>query len=192
MDGVTRLVAYRVSDKYPLIFNVGLSEDSILSEYRQHRAAYVVIASIVTLVVLIGIGFAIRYQIRLDRSQRALRQLNEEISRQNVRFDAALTNMSSGLAMFDAEGRLTVWNERYEAIYQMPPELARQGASIYDIVKFSAESRKLGLDVTRLRRQIPPRTARDRQKPGHHLSQGRPDYLHRQDRDCGWRLGRHP
>ncbi|MFZ1171040.1 MAG: PAS-domain containing protein [Bradyrhizobium sp.] len=148
MDGVTRLVAYRVSDKYPLIFNVGLSEDSILSDYRQHRAAYVVIASIVTLVVLIGIGFAIRYQIRLDRSQRALRQLNEEISRQNVRFDAALTNMSSGLAMFDAEGRLTVWNERYEAIYQMPPELARQGASIYDIVKFSAESRKLGLDVT--------------------------------------------
>ena len=61
-----------------------------------------------------------RYQIRLDRSQRALRQLNEEISRQNVRFDAALTNMSSGLAMFDADGRLTVWNERYATIYQMP------------------------------------------------------------------------
>jgi diguanylate cyclase (GGDEF)-like protein len=148
VDGIKRLVAYRIPDRYPLIFNVGLSEQSILSEYKRHRAAYVVVASIVTLAVLIGVGFAIRYQIRLDRSQQALRQLNEKISRQNVRFDAALTNMSSGLAMFDADGRLTVWNERYETIYQMPPGLARQGASIYDIVKYSAENSKLDLDVT--------------------------------------------
>jgi diguanylate cyclase (GGDEF)-like protein len=146
MDGVKRLVACRFSNRYPLIFNVGLSEESILSEYYQHRKAYIAVASIVTLVVLIGVGFATRYQIRLDRSQRALRQLNEKTSRQNVRFDAALTNMSSGLAMFDAEGRLTVWNERYEAIYKMPPGFIRQGVSIYDIVKFSAENGKRDLD----------------------------------------------
>jgi diguanylate cyclase (GGDEF)-like protein len=147
IDGVRRLVSYRISDKFPLTFTVGLSEESILSEYRQHRTAYIVVASVITLIVLIASGFATRYQIRLDNSQRDLRRLNAEISRQNVRFDAALTNMSSGLAMFDAEGRLTVWNERYEAIYRMPQELVRQGASIYDIVKFSAENTKRGLDV---------------------------------------------
>ena len=147
VDGVNRLVAFRISDKYPLSFMVGLSEDSILSEYRQHRAAYFLVASIVTLFVLVGISFAVRYQIRLDRSQLALRKLNEEISRQNVRFDAALTNMSSGLAMFDAEGRLTVWNERYEQIYRMPPGLVQQGANIHDIIKFSAENGVRGFDV---------------------------------------------
>jgi diguanylate cyclase (GGDEF)-like protein len=147
IDGVLRLVSYRISDKFPLTFTVGLSEESILSEYRQHRTAYIVVASVVTLIVLIASGFATRYQIRLDNNQRDLRRLNAEISRQNVRFDAALTNMSSGLAMFDAEGRLTVWNERYEAIYRMPREFVRQGASIYDIVKFSAENTKRGLDV---------------------------------------------
>ena len=147
IDGVLRLVSYRISDKFPLTFTVGLSEESILSEYRQHRTAYIVVASIVTLIVLIASGFATRYQIRLDNNQRDLRRLNAEISRQNVRFDAALTNMSSGLAMFDAEGRLTVWNERYEAIYRMPREFVRQGASIHDIVKFSAENTKRGLDV---------------------------------------------
>ena len=57
------------------------------------------------------------------------RELNEEISRQNVRFDAAMTNMSCGLAMFDADGRLTVWNERYEQIYRIPPGIVRQGAA---------------------------------------------------------------
>src|SRR5580698_679908 len=73
VDGVSRLIAYRVSEKYGLSYMVGLSEDSILSEFRQHRAAYRVVASVVTLAVLIGIGFAIRYHVRLDRSQRALR-----------------------------------------------------------------------------------------------------------------------
>ncbi|WP_298254334.1 EAL domain-containing protein [Bradyrhizobium sp.] len=148
MDGVNRLIAFRASDKYGLYFMVGLSKDSILSEYRAHRTAYIMVASIVTLLVLIAIGFAIRYQIRLANGQRVLRQLNSEIYRQNVRFDAALTNMSCGLAMFDAEGRLTVWNERYEKIYRMPPELTRQGASIYSIVKFCDQTGKRDLDVT--------------------------------------------
>jgi diguanylate cyclase (GGDEF)-like protein len=148
IDQVTRLVAFRTSEKYGLYFMVGLSEDFILAEYRAHRAAYIAVTSIVTMAVLIGIGFAVRYQIRLSRSQQALRELNEEISRQNVRIDAALTNMSSGLAMFDADGRLTVWNERYEQIYRMPPGSVRQGVSIRDLVRFSAEHAKCNFDVT--------------------------------------------
>ncbi|MGA2057232.1 MAG: PAS-domain containing protein [Bradyrhizobium sp.] len=147
VDGVKRLVAYRIPDQYPLIFNVGLSEEGILSEYKQHRAAYVVVASIVTLAVLIGVGFATRYQIRLDKSQRDLRRLNEEISQQNVRFDAALTNMPGGLAMFDAEGKLTVWNERFVEIYRMPYELVRQGTSIHSIVEYCDQTTGRSLDV---------------------------------------------
>jgi diguanylate cyclase (GGDEF)-like protein len=147
VDGVTRLIAYRTSEEFALHFAIGLAEDDILSEYRRHRVAYVVVASIVTLLVLIVIGFAIRYQIRLDNSQRDLRRLNEEISRQNVRFDAALTNMSSGLAMFDADGRLTVWNERYNGIYRMPAEMVQQGASIYSIVKYCDQTSEQNLDV---------------------------------------------
>jgi len=147
IDGIIRLIAYRTSDRFPLIFTVGISEQSILNEYLRHRAAYILVASTVTIAVLIGVGFAVRYQIRLSRSQRALKELNEEISRQNVRFDAALTNMSSGLAMFDAEGRLTVWNERYEQIYRMPPGLVRHGASIHDILSFSAEHRTHGFSI---------------------------------------------
>src|SRR5579871_1788958 len=149
MDGINRLVAFRVSDKYHLYFMVGLSEESILSEYLAHRLAYLAVASIVTVIVLIGIGFAVRYQIRLDRSQRALRQLNEEISLQNVRFDAALTNMSSGLALFDADGRLTIWNERYEIMYKMPPGLLYQGMSIYEIASHSVGRSKKDFDAVK-------------------------------------------
>ena len=79
--------------------------------------------------------------------------------------------MSNGLAMFDANGRLAVWNERYVRIYRMPPGLVRQGANVYDIVKFSAENGKRWTStsatfVDRFRREL----AGDRQEPCDHLS----------------------
>ncbi|MDE1936339.1 PAS-domain containing protein [Bradyrhizobium sp.] len=158
MDGVKRLIAFRASDKYGLYFNAGLSEDSILRDYRAHRTAYMAAASIITLLVLMAVGFAIRYQIRLGNSQRSLRELNDEISRQNLHFDAALTNMPSGLAMFDADGRLAVWNERYEQIYRMPPGVVRQGVSVTEIARYSAENRGASFDaatfVENLRREL--------------------------------------
>jgi diguanylate cyclase (GGDEF)-like protein len=147
IDGENRLVAYRMPQTFPLIFTVGLSEDNILSQYQRHRTVYMLIASVATVLVLIGISFALRYQIQLTRSQQDLQRLNREISEQNVQFDAALTNMSSGLAMFDTDGRLTVWNERYDTIYRMPRELVQEGASIYAIVKFCDQIEKQNLDV---------------------------------------------
>src|SRR5581483_5522454 len=147
IDGENRLIAYRVSESFPLIFMVGLAEENILSEYKRHQTAYMMVASAVTILVLIGISFTLRYEMQLTRSQQDLQRLNREISEQNVLFDAALTNMSSGLALFNADGRLTVWNERYDAIYRMPRELVKQGASIYSIVKFCDQSGQRNLDV---------------------------------------------
>jgi diguanylate cyclase (GGDEF)-like protein len=147
VDGTNRLVAYRTSAKFPLTFAVGLSERNILSEYVGHRTAYRVVASIVTLVVLIGMTFTTRYQVKLNRSQQNLKKLNEEISKQNVWFDAALTNMSNGLSMFDADGKLMVWNERYVELYGMPRELIRQGTSVQAILDHRRQAGNLDIDA---------------------------------------------
>jgi diguanylate cyclase (GGDEF)-like protein len=147
VDGTNRLVAYRTSEKFPLTFAVGLAENDILRDYKKHRAAYSAAAAIITMVILITMVFSIRYQMKLDRSQENLRQLNEEISTQNVRFDAALTNMSSGLSMFDADQKLMVWNERYIEMYGMPKELIRQGASIDEIVEHRKQAGNLDADT---------------------------------------------
>jgi diguanylate cyclase (GGDEF)-like protein len=55
------------------------------------------------------------------------RQREEELRIQYLRFDMALRNMSQGLCMFDAEKRLAVCNERYAAMYRLPPELLKVG-----------------------------------------------------------------
>jgi diguanylate cyclase (GGDEF)-like protein len=140
IDSVVRLISYRTSDRFPLTFTVGLSEENILSEYRQHRAAYIVVASIVTLILLIAIGFAVRYQIRLDNSQRDLRKLNEEISRQNVRFDAALQHMSHGICLYDPEQRVVVANPRYAEIYRLRKDQVKPGTHIRQILQARCEN----------------------------------------------------
>jgi diguanylate cyclase (GGDEF)-like protein/PAS domain S-box-containing protein len=147
IDGYNRLVTYRTSEKFPLIFAVGLAENDGLSGYRTHRTTYFMAAAVVSLIVLIAMAFTIRHQAKLDDSQGRLRLLNEEISEQNVRFDAALANMSTGLSMFDADGRLMVWNDRYAEIYGMAPELIRRGVSIHTIIQHRKEAGNLEHDV---------------------------------------------
>ena len=62
-----------------------------------------------------------------SRQESAILQQSSELSRINMQFDAALSNMTQGLCMFDGEKRLVVWNERYAKLYQLPPELLKVG-----------------------------------------------------------------
>ncbi len=147
VDGKSRLVSYRASEKFPLIFAVGLAEDDILSGYRKHGTIYVAAASFVTLLILIAMAFNLRHQVRLDRNRQMLKQLNEDISKQNVWFDAALTNMPGGLSMFDADGKLLIWNNRYLEIYGMSPDVVTRGVSITTIIEHRKQAGNLDIEV---------------------------------------------
>jgi diguanylate cyclase (GGDEF)-like protein len=57
-----------------------------------------------------------------------------ELHAQNMRFDAAINNMSHGLSMFDAEDRLLVCNRRYAEIYEIPGHLTGAGTSLETIL----------------------------------------------------------
>ena len=43
----------------------------------------------------------------------ALREREAQLKAQNLRFEAAVNNMSQALLMFDGERRLVICNERY-------------------------------------------------------------------------------
>jgi len=68
------------------------------------------------------------------RARIVQRRLANEISVKNMRFDAALRNMSQGLSMFDKDERLVVANARYAEIYGYPPELARSGTAVDELI----------------------------------------------------------
>ncbi|HVV94544.1 MAG TPA: EAL domain-containing protein [Hyphomicrobiales bacterium] len=66
---------------------------------------------------------------------KALREREDQLRIQNVRFDAALNNMPHGLVMFDVHGQLIVCNRRYAELYHLPEELTRPGTRLRDIVE---------------------------------------------------------
>ena len=58
------------------------------------------------------------------------RRAEEQLREQKLQLDTALNNMSQGLNMFDAAGRLVVCNERYLQMYRLSPDDVKPGCTV--------------------------------------------------------------
>ena len=58
----------------------------------------------------------------------------------------ALNNMSQGVVMFDATGRVVVCNNRYREIYGLSADIVKPGAKLVDIVRYRVETGTLDRD----------------------------------------------
>ena len=67
------------------------------------------------------------------------RQAEGKLQQQKALLDTAMQNMSQGLCMFDAGGRIVLFNERYSRFMGMAPERL-QGRSLLELFKQRAES----------------------------------------------------
>jgi diguanylate cyclase (GGDEF)-like protein/PAS domain S-box-containing protein len=63
------------------------------------------------------------------------RQANGKLQQQKILLDTALENMSQGLCMFDADGRIVLFNERYAKMMGFPAASLR-GLSLLDLIKY--------------------------------------------------------
>jgi diguanylate cyclase (GGDEF)-like protein/PAS domain S-box-containing protein len=66
----------------------------------------------------------------------ALREREDALTTQNLRFDAALSNMPHGLCLFDAGGHLILCNAAYARMYSLPGILTRAGTPVREILAF--------------------------------------------------------
>ncbi|MGV3652083.1 MAG: diguanylate cyclase [Devosia sp.] len=72
-----------------------------------------------------------------DVTDRRVLELKLEQSRQQLEF--ALTHMSDGVAVFDAEGRLSYCNEQYRTAFPLTGDIRVPGAKIGDILRAVVE-----------------------------------------------------
>jgi methyl-accepting chemotaxis protein len=63
---------------------------------------------------------------------------------QNRRLSTALDNMSQGLLMFDAQGRIVLQNTRYIDMYKVSPKIVRPGCTLHELIQ---HRKKTGLFV---------------------------------------------
>ena len=73
--------------------------------------------------------------LQLERFS-AIVDSEREMKLQNLRFEAAIDNMSQGLCMFDKDERLVVCNVPYAELYKLPPELTVPGTTLTEILDY--------------------------------------------------------
>jgi diguanylate cyclase (GGDEF)-like protein len=74
-----------------------------------------------------------RNLVALSQAKKRSEALAAALTLKNMTLDAALNNMSFGLAMFDADLRLSVSNSRFAELYGLGPEAVTSGAALASI-----------------------------------------------------------
>jgi diguanylate cyclase len=107
--------------------------------------AYSVSPSAVSLTLAAVVG---AFGICIVGSMSAWR-IRQKLSEQNLRFDVALNNMNQGLCMFDAQGLMAVWNERYRQMYNIDPRRIWRGCTVRDLLDARIAAGTFPLDPER-------------------------------------------
>ena len=72
---------------------------------------------------------------RLAEQNELLRDHEHQLEARNLQLDAALTNMSQGLCMFDGEQRLVLCNQQYLSMYRLSAEDAALGTPFRQVLE---------------------------------------------------------
>lgn len=70
----------------------------------------------------------------LEAKQHELLEQKDQLEMRNLRFDAALSNMSQALCMFDGKQELVVCNASYAKMYGLPENLTKPGTPFHAIM----------------------------------------------------------
>jgi PAS domain S-box-containing protein len=144
MDGITRIFAYASVPNYPLVVAVGLAMDDVLAPAHRQLAWYLAIGAMATLVI-VTFGWFLACETGRRRQRELAAHAEEKVREQKILLDTALQNMSHGLCMFDANGRIVLFNERYRAMMGLPAEFL-QGLSLVDLMKHRRATRNFAGD----------------------------------------------
>jgi PAS domain S-box-containing protein len=80
--------------------------------------------------------------------------LYRRMDAQNRRLSTAVDNMSQGLCMFDAQGRIVLVNRRYVDMYSLSPQIVRAGLSLKQLIGHRKDTGLFSGDVDAYCRQI--------------------------------------
>src|SRR5262245_56460655 len=95
----------------------------------------VVAAGALVLAIAAYLAFAILPLGVIDRTLGEVKAANDKLEQQNLLLDTALENMGQGLAMYDAEARIVIANDRYARLYGLDPDEIKPGTSLRRIVE---------------------------------------------------------
>ena len=122
IDAKERIVTARRLPHYPLFITVGVEVGAALAAWREGGLS--VLAATAALIIVIGVLIFVGGH-----------RVAARLRGQNLQFDAALTNMSQGLVMFDRDQRVVVTNQRYLDMYGLSAGQVKPGTTLRDLLQ---------------------------------------------------------
>ena len=140
-DGTERLGASLPLKNFPIVMLATMSVSAALADWREQTR--LMIGAATASVVLIGsILFLIVQRLLWQR-----RASERRISLEKDSLDTAINAMSQGLVLFDSEHRLVVCNQRYIAMYDLSPDVAKRGCGLRELLQHHKDTGSLQSDV---------------------------------------------
>ncbi|MBV8745932.1 MAG: diguanylate cyclase, partial [Xanthobacteraceae bacterium] len=91
---------------------------------------------------------------RLAQLTAQLQAREQDLRNQNILFNAALTNMSQGLVMFDTQGRVVICNQRYLDMYGLTTTQVHPGSTMIEVLRHRLASGSFSGDPEVYAREI--------------------------------------
>jgi diguanylate cyclase (GGDEF)-like protein len=128
VDGVARVAGYKAVSGLPLIVIVTYARSEVLAPWYRHLYTFGPLVIAIVSIILFGTFVMVRQTNALAAKTRML-------AKTNARFNIAISNMTQGLCLFDADKRLVISNRRYQEMYGLPDELVRPGTPLSRILQ---------------------------------------------------------
>jgi diguanylate cyclase (GGDEF)-like protein/PAS domain S-box-containing protein len=147
-NGDIRMIAAHRVGSYPIVVTAGKTIAAIFTNWWR-TAAYIIGISVLSIVTIASVALLF---IKIFKNYQALVKVRaeqekaEQLQEKNLRFDAAINNMSQGLCMFDGAQRLIVCNEHYLQMYGLSSEVVKPGVTLFELVKHRAATGSFGND----------------------------------------------
>ena len=109
VDGVTRLMAYRVLDEFPLIVFAGKAKDEALADFYRHRKDYIRATSIASVAMLVFFAVIAAQAMYVARSRRRAWTRARELGLASKVFETT----ADAIVVSDAQDRVVMVNRAF-------------------------------------------------------------------------------
>jgi PAS domain-containing protein len=149
VDGVPRVAGYTAVRGLPLVLLVSYARADVLGPWYRHLSIFGPLVALVVAAILFGTCLLVRQAGILAEKSRNLKCKSRELEQTNRRFDIALSNMPSGLIMFDADQKIVISNFRFREMYGLKEDQVRPGTPLKELLEShlaNGESSELDMD----------------------------------------------
>jgi diguanylate cyclase (GGDEF)-like protein/PAS domain S-box-containing protein len=141
IDHLERIGSGNSISNFPIVVIATKTMDDALGDWRSQAVLLVAAASLAATVIVVLFGLIIWQIGRQNRD--AKRQLEQE----KQRVDTALDNMTQGLVLYDSDGRVVMFNQRFIDLLGLSNDAVKPGCHFRDVMEHCRQRGSFDADV---------------------------------------------